>query len=152
MSDERDATIGKPLEMNGRDANGRFTKGHKFGFKPGKSGHPGRTHASVVSQAVRGRLAKTVPGDLESRTWAELIVEILFSMAMKYDIHAIKEIIDRAEGRPRIAVDLDVQMTDWREAARARGLTEEEVIEETLRLIAQHGNDDAADSDSNRDP
>ena len=40
-----------------------------------------------------------VPHDPRGRTWAELVVEVLFSKALEGDIRAIKEIMDRIEGK-----------------------------------------------------
>ena len=51
-------------------------------------------------------LAATVPGDRFGRTFAERIAEMLAYKAVKGDIRAARELADRAEGKPRQAIEL----------------------------------------------
>jgi len=126
----------------GRDDKGRFTKDTPTAFKPGQSGNPaGRPKSVTLSEALRLELAKMLPGDTQERTFAELIAQQLVRAAATGNILAAKEIADRTEGRPRQSVDVDMNVTDWRELARQNGLSETDVISEAQRLIAESGLD-----------
>jgi hypothetical protein len=70
-------------------------------FKPGQSGNPGgRPRTAKLSEACRAKLASPIPGDPESRSYAEAIADKLAQLALKGDIRAAQELADRAEGRP----------------------------------------------------
>jgi predicted transcriptional regulator len=75
--------------------------------------------------------------DADERTQAEAIAQALVKEALKGDVAAIREIADRCEGKPRQAIDLDMQIMDWRELARRNGIAEFDVIREAQRLIAE---------------
>lgn len=108
-------------------------------FKPGQSGNPkGRPPGMRLSNLYRAELEKTGP---DGRTMGEVIAEKIVTMACNGDLGAMREIVDRLEGKPRQAVDLEASITDWREAARAYGLDESAVIEEARALI-EHGQSD----------
>jgi hypothetical protein len=125
-----------------RDERGRFTKDTPTAFKPGQSGNPaGRPKSITLSEALRLELAKMLPGDTHERTFAEVIAQQLVRAAATGNILAAKEIADRTEGRPKQAVDMTMNVTDWRELARQNGLNEADVIGEAQRLIAESGLD-----------
>src|SRR5262249_6835801 len=70
-------------------------------FKPGQSGNPGgRPRTAKLSEACRAKLASAIPGDPESRSYAEAIADKLAQLALKGDIRAAQELADRAQGRP----------------------------------------------------
>jgi hypothetical protein len=126
----------------GRDDKGRFTKDTPTAFKPGQSGNPaGRPKSITLSEALRLELAKMLPGDTQERTFAEVIAQQLVRAAATGNILAAKEIADRTEGRPKQAVDMTMNVTDWRELARQNGLSETDVISEARTLIAESGLD-----------
>ena len=91
---------------DGRDESGRFTRGHKHGFKPGESGNPGgRPISQVLSQACRRTLAMVILGDPQERTYADIIAEKMCELAAAGDTRAASFVADRAEGKPKQAVD-----------------------------------------------
>jgi hypothetical protein len=123
---------------DGRDARGRFTKDTPNTFKPGQSGNPaGRPKSITLSDALRLELAKVFPGDTQERTFAEVIAQRLVRSAAQGNILAAKEIADRTEGRPKQAVDIEMNVNDWREMARQHGVSEQDVLREAQRLIAE---------------
>jgi hypothetical protein len=125
-----------------RDERGRFTKDTPTAFKPGQSGNPaGRPKSITLSEALRIELAKVLPNDTRERTFAELIAQQLVKAAATGNILAAKEIADRTEGKPKQAIAMDMNVTDWRELARQNGLSETDVISEAQRLIAESGLD-----------
>ena len=76
-------------------------------FKKGQSGNPGgRPKLAVFSQAARAMLGKLVPGDPEGRTYAEAIAQVLADKALSGDIRAARELIERAEGKPKQSVEI----------------------------------------------
>jgi hypothetical protein len=72
--------------VNGRDSNGRFTKGNRGG--------PGNPHASHVHK-LRGVLLEAV-----SETDIKKVVQILIGKAMDGDMAAIRILFERALGKP----------------------------------------------------
>jgi hypothetical protein len=51
-----------------------------------------------LTAALTEVLKKRIPNDSRCRTYADLIAEVLVSKAIKGDIQALKEILDRVEG------------------------------------------------------
>jgi hypothetical protein len=89
-----------------------FTKGNTAGlafrYPKGVSGNPGGCpRYSEVSKAARALLALPIPGDPEKRLFAEGIAETLAWQALAGDRGAASELVDRAEGKPRQAVELE---------------------------------------------
>ena len=127
-------------------ARGRFSPGNTVGkqFAPGTSGNPnGRPKITKLSESLRQQIAETNP-DAPEETVAEQIAQTLIRLAIGGDVQAIKEVFDRCEGRPKQAVDLDIQTTNWRDEARRYGISESEVAHEARLLLAEF---DVADSD-----
>jgi uncharacterized protein DUF5681 len=90
-----------PPENRRKTAEANLARGQVFRFKPGQSGNPGgRPRTAKLSEACRAKLASPIPGDPESRTYAEAIADKLALQALKGDIRAAQELADRAEGRP----------------------------------------------------
>lgn len=88
-----------------------FPKGHSIGaafrYPKGVSGNPGgRPRFSEVSKAARAVLASPIPGDPENRLFAEGIAQTLAWQALAGDRGAASELVDRAEGRPRVSVEM----------------------------------------------
>jgi hypothetical protein len=92
----------KPSPENRRKtAEANLARGQTFRFKPGQSGNPGgRPRTAKLSEACRAKLASPIPGDTESRSYAEAIADKLAQLASRRDIRAAQELADRAEGRP----------------------------------------------------
>jgi len=77
-------------------------------WKPGQSGNPGgRPKTARFSQACRELLASLIPGDPRERTYSEAIAEALAVKALAGNIRAAQELVDRAEGRPRQAIEIE---------------------------------------------
>jgi hypothetical protein len=120
-------------------ADGKFAPGNKIGnrFSRGESGNSaGRPRLTKLTDSLRQQIAETNP-DAPEETIAETIAETLITLALSGDIAAIKEVFDRCEGKPKQAIDLDVQSANWREEARRYGITESEVAAEARLLLAE---------------
>ncbi len=139
----------KQAENTGRDERGRFTRDAPNAFKPGQSGNPaGRPKSITLSEAYRHALSQPLPGDPEGRTIVEVIACQVCISAARGDVQAAREIADRVEGKPRQSLDVDMRVNDWRELARANGLSEQDVINEA-RLLVEESATDSGDAQSN---
>jgi hypothetical protein len=125
-------------KTNGKQTvNGKFPPGNKIGnrFKKGESGNQkGRPKLTRLTDALREQLAEMNPHAPEE-TVAEDIARALISEAKNGNVQAIREIGDRTEGKPKQAIDLDMQVSDWRTLAKNYSLNEEDVINEAKLLI-----------------
>ncbi len=129
--------------------NGKFPPGNKIGktFPKGVSGNPnGRPKLTKLTEALREQLAEEMPNAPE-RTVAEQIARALIREAIGGDVAAIREIADRTEGKPKQAIGIDLQFSDWRTEAEKFGLTQNDVIAEARLLIAESA-DDSSDEAS----
>lgn len=147
---------------NGKLHNGKFAPKHKLGnrFKKGESGNPaGRPVGSKnVSTVLREMLQQMAPKEvIDSKfvkefckgkthvTLADAVAARLFMEAIiNGDLGAIREILDRLEGKPRQAIDVDMQLTDWRQIAESAGLNEEDVIREAKLILSESANGDGS--------
>ncbi len=130
-------------------ADGKFAPGNKIGnrFSKGESGNSaGRPRLTKITEALREQVSEELP-DAPERTIAEAIARKLITLALGGDIAAIKEVFDRCEGRPKQAIDLDIQATSWRDEAKQYGISEAEVAAEVRLLLAEFddvGSDEAS--------
>ncbi len=138
-------------KTNGKQTvNGKFPSGNKIGnrFQKGESGNPsGRPRLTRLTDALREQLAEINPNAPEE-TVAEQIARALISEAKNGNVQAIREIGDRTEGKPKQAIDLDLQINDWQTEAQKYGLSETDVINEAKLLIAE-SLDDSGSEESN---
>jgi hypothetical protein len=129
-----------PQKTGGKQTiNGKFAPGNSLGkkFPPGTSGNPsGRPKLTRLTDALREQLAEINP-DVPEKTIAERIARALIREAIGGNVQAIREIGDRCEGKPKQAIDLDMQVSDWRTLAKNYSLSEEDVINEAKLLIEQ---------------
>lgn len=89
--------MGITITDDGRDDNGRWTRGH--------SGNPGGKRTNPpLGAAIRARLDEI--GD-DGMTRGQRIARVLVDMAEAGDLRAIREVLDRAEGKPTQAVSLN---------------------------------------------
>jgi hypothetical protein len=133
-------TVEKQRGTAGRDSLGRFTKGNGHEFPKGQSGNPhGRPKSTTISDALRKRLAESVES-ADGKTIAELLADRLLLSARAGNLKAIREIADRAEGRPRQTLDVKADISDWREIARAHAIDEQDVLTEARRIIESSTN------------
>jgi hypothetical protein len=111
-------------------------------LKPFKKGEDerrntlGRPKLTRLSEALRQQLAEAMPGASE-QTIAEEIAKTLIKLALSGDVQAIREIADRTEGKPKQAIDLDLQISDWKSEAQRYGLSESDIVNEAKLLIAE---------------
>tara|TARA_Y100000592_G_scaffold88686_1_gene144832 strand:- start:127 stop:447 length:321 start_codon:yes stop_codon:yes gene_type:complete len=69
-------------------------------FKQGVSGNPkGRPKGSVAPSDILRQIASEFVNDESERTKLDFIMRMLFKMASNGNLQAIKEIIDRLEGK-----------------------------------------------------
>jgi hypothetical protein len=126
-------------KTDGKQADGKFAPGNSIGkkFPSGTSGNPsGRPRLTKLTEAIREQLAEVMPGASE-QSIAEGIAETLIKLALSGDVQAIREIADRTEGKPKQAIDLDLDLQlDWRIQAQKFGLTKNDILNETKLLIA----------------
>jgi hypothetical protein len=135
-------------KTDGKQAvNGKFPPGNKNGnqFPKGVSGNPnGRPRLTKLTESLRRLIAETNPHAHEE-TIAETIAQTLVTMALAGDLQAIKEVFDRAEGKAKISVDLEV-FQDWRTEAQRYGLSERDVLNEARLLIAESDIDSSGEA------
>ena len=124
-------------KTDGKQTDGKFAPGNSIGkqFPPRTSGNPsGRPKLTRLTTALREQLAETNP-HADGETVAEEIAKTLIKLALSGDVQAIREIGDRTEGKPKQAIDLDLQVSDWRAIAADAGLTEAEFLYETKLFV-----------------
>jgi hypothetical protein len=136
---ERD-TLATETKTNGEQTQrNKFPIGNKIGnrFQKGESGNPqGRPKTTRLTDALREQVAEQLQGAPE-RTIADAIARKLIKLALEGEIAAIREVFDRTEGKPKQAIDLDMQINDWREEAAKYGLSERDILTEARLLIAE---------------
>jgi hypothetical protein len=136
---DRDTLMVEKLTNGEQTADGKFAPKNKIGnrFKKGESGNlSGRPKLTRLTDALREQLAETNPHAPEE-TVAEEIARALISEAKNGNVQAIREIGDRTEGKPKQAIDLDMQVNDWKTEAQKYGLSERDIIAEAKLLIAE---------------
>ena len=125
----------------------KFPPGNKVGkqFPKGQSGNPqGRPKLTRLTDALRQQLAETSP-DATEETQAEQIARTLIREAISGNVQAAREIGDRTEGRAKQAIDLDLQINDWRTLAQNYSLNEQDVINEARLLLAESIDDSSGE-------
>jgi hypothetical protein len=126
-------------KTDGKQADGKFAPGNSIGkkFPSGSSGNPnGRPKLTRLTEALREQLAEAMPGADES-TIAESLARALIREGLSGDVQAIREIADRTEGKPKQAIDLDLQVSDWKVLAKNYGIPTSDIIAEAQLLIAE---------------
>jgi hypothetical protein len=124
-------------QTENKRTDGTLAPGNTLGnrWQPGQSGNPkGRPKGVTLSEAIRRRLTEQAPGKSE-QTYAEVIAAALCKQAAKGNVLACKEIMDRTEGKPRQALDVDMNVRDWRDLVESYRLDKEDVYAEVRRLV-----------------
>lgn len=78
-------------------------------FKPGNHASPGRPKGRSVSAVLREMLESgTFRGKAlsEGRTIADMFAEVMVAAALRGDVRFVKEVLDRAEGKPTEKVEV----------------------------------------------
>jgi hypothetical protein len=111
-------------------------------WKPGQSGNPGgRLKKLPITDTIREALAKDMGA---GKTAADIIVEVLLAAAKKGDITAIREIADRAEGKP---VQVSQLQGPGGGPIPIDHLTQEEKHKRIAELMAKANGTNGADGD-----
>ena len=82
-------------------------------WKRGASGNPeGRPKRRKITDQLNAELEAICPWDPKARTYREVVAESILNQAAEGNLFAIKELLDRTEGkphqRPSVAVDVEV--------------------------------------------
>ena len=80
--------------------------GAKYRFVPGQSGNPSGRPPAIFAKECRDKLSQVIPGDPLQRTYARYFADYLAHRGMHGDQGAISEMIDRAEGRSRVNMEI----------------------------------------------
>lgn len=122
----------KSLPKN-KQKTGKSTRGGKrrTSWKPGQSGNPKGAPRKGLSwkELILAVGEEQFPG--EEMTRKEMLVRSAFLHAMKGNAQILKELMQRSEPQPD---EVNIHH-DWREVAKAYGLTEAEVLAEAERII-----------------
>lgn len=115
---ERSGNAITQKQRNGRGSNPRSLQNLRP-FRPGKSGHPGGLPIGVpkVSVALMNLLREDARSNYQPSSRAEQLAWAIFQRALKGDVPALREILDRCEGRTPQKLNID-QKTDARERER----------------------------------
>jgi hypothetical protein len=70
---------------------------------------------------------------------------LLYSAIVEGESWAVKEIFDRIAGKAPQAIDLDIQVNDWRTEAQKYGLSEADILTEAKLLIAESIDDSSGE-------
>jgi hypothetical protein len=99
---------------------GNADKIKPFQWKKGQpSPNPGgRPRSADLSNAIREQLESETTIDGQTITVAEAITQVLIKSALSGDIRAIREIADRAEGRPAQTVNVEGEGGEMRSSLR----------------------------------
>jgi hypothetical protein len=100
--------------------------------KKGQSGNPnGRPKKTLITDALRARLAEIDPNDPASRTNAEVIADRMIARAKLKDRgqQDAAEIADRTEGKPRQTVGVEAKLDSANISALSREMVEARICD-----------------------
>jgi len=139
----RKKTTKQSAANNGRTPDGKFAKGNPHAWPKGKSANPSGRPPDTVTPHLRARLKEQYPGKDEA-TYGRMVAYKLVDLALDGEIGAIREVIDRVEGKPKQTIDLSVEERRREFAERAiealmsdAGIERDEAIEQLTRLAPE---------------
>jgi hypothetical protein len=109
-----------------RTVRGRpFEKGHRWAWKPGQSGNPAGRPVDQITPHLRAIAKEQYPGQ-DEKTYGRMVAQALYERALMGDVQAIKEILDRLDGKSKqtVAVETEDHRREFFENAIERMMTE----------------------------
>jgi hypothetical protein len=116
-------------KRDGRASDGTFATKNNIGprWQPGQSGNPlGRQRS--VTDALRRQAAEVAD---DGRTRAEILATQLWDMALAGNLQAIRELLDRCEGRAHQHQSVEVTSYHPSELGRCEGMVSDLMSEAT---------------------
>ena len=100
-------------------------------WQPGQSGNPGgrpkgRTLTARLRELLQAQATDRFGKPIEGKTWLDVVAEALIREAASGEVKAVKELVDRTEGKARPAPDED-QHSDARDY----------LLDEALRIVRE---------------
>jgi|SRR5215472_2795907 len=100
-----------------RRVSGLVEAGRQFQFPKGKSGNPsGRPSTKLLTDALKARLSMRLPAPTAKRlklrttaTYSDAVAMALIDEAIRGNVQAAREVMDRVQGKVPQAVQLDAQ-------------------------------------------
>lgn len=125
------------------DERGRFTPGNAYRWQPGVSPNPNGRRGAITDR-IRERLDGLMPGDPDSRKRKQVVADVLVDLACAGNLQAIREVLDRSDGKVSQRVELvpdAARMTDAEiDEALSRAGIDVEALAQSLedgRLLAE---------------
>lgn len=130
---------------NGEGGRADHLRQHRF--KPGQSGNPsGRPRKHPITEPLielcQGPLPDDVAraGGLEpGSNWAMLLAKNLLRKAAKGDMQALREILDRVEGRARMPVEHSVDESVQQAMSPLKTMTQQDLRQGMLNMLEELG-------------
>ncbi len=97
----------RPAEKQRKNSGRKPPRGRPF--EPGKSGNPkGRPRGPLcLTDSLKKELDKVCPSDKQGRTWGAVLVERFLEVAMSGSVTAMKELLDRTDGKIKERIGFD---------------------------------------------
>ncbi len=100
----------------------------------------------VAKGEIKRLLVQLPPRHSKSEMVSRLFSAYYLKMALSGDLGAIREVLDRTEGKAQQSLALDVSVQDWRQEAQKYGLSESDILAEAKLLIAESDIDSSGEA------